>query len=191
MTFLGWTVGALAGIAAYLWPGTPGSASLEGVALPPQTVVSPTSNCYPASRTLTWWQYVNPLTHAVHSPSTPFRGDGWMDHFNPTNTSPPFFQAYHPGFLKVIGSDPSIRAIATNPGFAFAHEAPIWVPETDELFFSSQNGGYLGFSDWDNNNQVGKLSLSEGKTLAAASGSKTSPLNATVTPVALNLIFPS
>ena len=42
MTFLGWTVGALAGIAAYLWPGTPGSSSLEGVALPPQTVVSPT-----------------------------------------------------------------------------------------------------------------------------------------------------
>lgn len=41
MTFLGWTIGALAGIAAYLWPGAPGSASLEGIALPPQTVVSP------------------------------------------------------------------------------------------------------------------------------------------------------
>ena len=106
-----------------------------------------------------------------------------MDHFNPTNISPPFFQVYHPGFLKVIGSDPSIRAIAVNPSFAFAHEAPIWVPETDELFFSSQNGGPLGFSDWDTNNQVGKLSLSEAKRLAVASGSKTSPLNATVTPV--------
>ncbi|EPS95086.1 hypothetical protein FOMPIDRAFT_1133117 [Fomitopsis schrenkii] len=167
MTFLGWTIGALAGIAAYLWPGAPGSASLEGIALPPQTV------------------YVDPLTHAVHSPSSSFRGDGWMDHFNPTNASPPFFQIYHPGFLKVIGSDPSIRAIAVNPGFAFAHEAPIWVPETDELFFSSQDGGHLGFSDWDNNNQVGKLSLGEVKKLAVTSASKTTPLNATVTALSL------
>ncbi|KAH9923811.1 D-lactonohydrolase-like protein [Fomitopsis serialis] len=167
MTLLGWTVGALAGLAAWVWPGTPGSVSLEGVALPPQTV------------------YVNPLSFAVHPPGAPFRGDGWVDHFNPTNTSPPFFQTFHPGFLKILGSNPSIRVIASNPGFAFAHEAPIWVPETDEVFFSSQDGGYLGFSDWDNNNEMGKLSLVDVNELAVASGSQTTPLNATVTPLSL------
>ncbi|KZT71085.1 D-lactonohydrolase-like protein [Daedalea quercina L-15889] len=167
MTPLSWIVIALAGLSAYIWPGTPESVSLEGVVLPPQMM------------------YVNPLSFAVHPPGAPFRGDGWTDHFNPTNTSLPFFQIFHPGFLKVLGQNPSIRAITSNPGFAFAHEAPIWVPETDELFLSSQDGGYLGFSDWNHNNQVGKLSLSDVKEMATASGSRTSPLNVTVTPLSL------
>ncbi|KAH9837970.1 D-lactonohydrolase-like protein [Rhodofomes roseus] len=160
-------MGALAGLAAWRWPGTPGPISLQGVPLPPQAV------------------YVDPLSFAVHPPGAPFRGDGWTDHFNPTNTSPPFFQVFHPGFLKILGSSPSIRAIATNPGFAFAHEAPIWVPGTDEIFFSSQDGGYLGFSDWENNNEVGKLSLGDVKEASVASRSRTSLLNVTVTPLSL------
>ena len=31
--------------------------------------------------------------------------------------------------------------MASNASFAFAHEAPIYVPETDEVFFASNVGG--------------------------------------------------
>jgi hypothetical protein len=31
--------------------------------------------------------------------------------------------------------------VASNASFAFAHEAPVYVPETDEVFFASNVGG--------------------------------------------------
>lgn len=103
---------------------------------------------------------------------------------NPTNTSAPFFQVFHPDFVtKVLGSSASIRVVASNPGFAFAHEAPVWVPETDEIFFASNGGGALGFSDIDHNNQVAKISLGEVAQAADAAENKTVPLNVTVTAV--------
>ena len=53
--------------------------------------------------------------------------------------------------------------IAENDTFAFAHEAPIWVPPTDEVFFASNDGGALGFSDINHNNQVSKINLGDVK----------------------------
>lgn len=73
--------------------------------------------------------------------------------------------------------------IASNPGFAFAHEAPIWNPDTDEVSFASNDGGPLGFSDLNHNNQYAKISLKEVARAADATRSKTSPLNVTVTRV--------
>ena len=81
-----------------------------------------------------------------------------------------------------------MRVIASNPGFAFAHEAPVWVEETDEIFFASNDGGPLGFSDLNHNNEVGKLSLKEVDAAAQASGSQTTALNVTVTEVRLHLV---
>jgi len=49
--------------------------------------------------------------------------------------------------------------VASNATFAFAHEAPVYVAETDEVFFASNDGGALGHSDLDHNNQVGKISM--------------------------------
>lgn len=90
-----------------------------------------------------------------------FRTDAFAFN-NPTNTGLPFFQVFHQDFVtKILGANARIARVAYNPGFAFAHEAPIYLPDTDELFFGSNNGGYLGFSDWDHNNQVGKISLKE------------------------------
>ncbi|KZV79538.1 calcium-dependent phosphotriesterase [Exidia glandulosa HHB12029] len=99
--------------------------------------------------------------------------------FNPTNTTAPFFQVFHDDFLDILGPHASIVAIASNPGFAFAHEAPIFDPSTDDLFFASNDGGPLGFSDIDHNNQIGRLSLREAETALAKSGGK--PVNVTVT----------
>lgn len=55
----------------------------------------------------------------------------------------------------------TIRSIARNASFAFAHEAPIWDPETDRVWFSSNDGGKLGFSGWDKNNVVGYVEMGE------------------------------
>ena len=81
--------------------------------------------------------------------------------FNPINATPPFFQIFDPEFLDVLGPTPSIRSIASNPDFAFAHEAPIWLHSTDEVFFASNDGGPLGMSDLNHNNQVSKINLKE------------------------------
>ncbi|KAI1792328.1 calcium-dependent phosphotriesterase [Ganoderma leucocontextum] len=92
-----------------------------------------------------------------------FRESTFTRFFNPTNTTPPFFQGFDPEFLTIIGPDATIRAVAANQAdFAFAHEASIWVPETDEMYFASPVDGVpLGHSDIDHNNQVSKISLGE------------------------------
>lgn len=134
-------------------------------------------------------QVLDPLQFAVIGQNGPFRSSSFVELFNPTNTTAPFFQAFDPGFFDIIGPNPSIRVIASNPGFAFAHEAPIWLPSTNEVFFASNDGGALGFSDIDHNNQVSKISLNEVTAAIKTSGSKTSALNETVTPVGTALLF--
>ncbi|KAJ3882268.1 D-lactonohydrolase-like protein [Lentinula edodes] len=103
-------------------------------------------------------------------------------HFNPTNHTVPFFQVFEDEFLDVIGPNPSLNVISSDPSFAFAHEAPVWVPDTDEIFFCSNAGGYLGRSDINHNNQVGKVSLKE-VALAMAEG----PTDVNVTHYKINL----
>lgn len=48
-----------------------------------------------------------------------------------------------------------------NESFAFAHEAPVFFPDTNEVTFASNDGGPLGMSDLDHNNQVAKISLDD------------------------------
>lgn len=128
-------------------------------------------------------QFVDPRSFTVTGNAGGFRTDAFHTYFNPTNSTPPFFQIFHASFLSVLGNTPSIRKIASKPGFAFAHEAPIWVPSTDEMFFSSNGGGPLGFSDWNNNNEVGKISIRDVDAAIIASGSSTSAVNVSVTKV--------
>lgn len=37
----------------------------------------------------------------------------------------------------------------------------MWIPQTDEVFFASNDGGPLGLSDLNNNNQVSRISLKD------------------------------
>ncbi|KIP02469.1 hypothetical protein PHLGIDRAFT_130720 [Phlebiopsis gigantea 11061_1 CR5-6] len=129
--------------------------------------------------------FIDPQSIAVLGTNGSFR-ESAISTLNPTNASPPFFQAFHPNFVtNVLGDSASIRVVASNSGFAFAHEAPIWNPETDEVFFVSNDGGALGFSDINHNNQVAKISLGEVAQAADASGSTITPLNVTVTALSL------
>ena len=78
--------------------------------------------------------------------------------FNPTNTTPPFIQVLDPSFLSVTGPDATIRRVVSNLGFAFAHEAPIYVPDLNAVFFASNAGSPSG---WYNNSVVSMLNLTE------------------------------
>ncbi|KAJ3799471.1 D-lactonohydrolase-like protein [Lentinula aff. detonsa] len=104
---------------------------------------------------------VNQLDFNVIGAVDSFRDDPHHRYFNPTNHTTPFFQVFEDEFLDVIGSNPSLNVISFDPLFAFAHEAPVWVPDTDEIFFCSNAGGDLGRSDIEHNNQVAKLSMKE------------------------------
>ncbi|KAH8088927.1 calcium-dependent phosphotriesterase [Cristinia sonorae] len=125
-------------------------------------------------------QTVNRLDFTVFGANGPFRQSSIQEFFNPTNSTPPFFQVFDSRFLAILGPNPSIRSIASDPTFAFAHEAPIWLPDTDEFTFSSNDGGALGRSDINHNNQVAKISLKQAQeALKETSGVK--PVNVTVT----------
>lgn len=92
--------------------------------------------------------------------------------FNPTNTTPPFIQVFDPSFVSVTGLNATIRVVVENPGFAFAHEAPIYVPDLNVVFFTNKGGGALSYSGWYNNTVVSMLNMTKvDVALANASGS--------------------
>ena len=105
---------------------------------------------------------MNPHVYNIRGPLHEPTTNTFATHNNPHNATPPFFQVFSPSFAaNVLSPQASIRRIAYNADFAFAHESPIWIREADELWFSSNDGGALGRSDWDNNNVIGKISLLE------------------------------
>lgn len=129
------------------------------------------------------FQVIDPLDINVFGQNGPFRQSSITQFFNPSNATPPFFQVFDPRFLTILGPNPSIRSVAANPNFAFAHEAPIWLPDTDEVTFASNDGGALGMSDINHNNQVAKISLKEVQAAIQKAGPGVHPVNVTVTKV--------
>ncbi|KIK36700.1 hypothetical protein CY34DRAFT_498329 [Suillus luteus UH-Slu-Lm8-n1] len=105
--------------------------------------------------------YVDPLMYNVLGQNyTEWRNLSTVG-FNPTNTAPPFIQVFDSSFLDVIGPSATIRSITSNPGFAFAHEAPIYVPDLNAVFFTSNDGGPLGYNGWYNNSVVSMINMTE------------------------------
>ncbi|KAJ6585925.1 D-lactonohydrolase-like protein [Mycena capillaripes] len=101
--------------------------------------------------------FIDRHTSNVIGSSGPFRTDT-SGFFNPTNTTPPFFQIFDRAFLDILGPSPSVRLIGNNESFAFAHEAPIWIPETGEVWFCSDEGIH---SDVNTNNVVSRIRMEE------------------------------
>ncbi|KAG6911028.1 hypothetical protein DXG01_005444 [Tephrocybe rancida] len=123
--------------------------------------------------------FVDPKSFAViGGTNATFRDSSFGTFFNPTSTAPPFFQIFDHAFLSILGRKPSIREVASNSTFAFAHEAPIYVAGTNEVFFASNDGGPLGMSDLDHNSVVGKISLND---VNAALAANVSVINVPVT----------
>ncbi|KAG1768933.1 hypothetical protein EV702DRAFT_713963 [Suillus placidus] len=106
-------------------------------------------------------QYIDPLLYNVVGANyTKWRNSSAVG-FNPTNTAPPFIQVFDPSFLDITGPSATIRKIASNPGFAFAHEAPIYVPDLNLVFFANTGSGKLGYYGWYNNSFVGMINMTE------------------------------
>ncbi|KAG2143164.1 calcium-dependent phosphotriesterase [Suillus cothurnatus] len=105
--------------------------------------------------------YIDPLLYNVVGANyTKWRNSSAVG-FNPTNTTPPFIQVFDSSFLDITGPSATIRKIASNPGFSFAHEAPIYVSDLNLVFFASIGGGALGYSGWYNNSVVSMINMTE------------------------------
>ncbi|KJA24287.1 hypothetical protein HYPSUDRAFT_65771 [Hypholoma sublateritium FD-334 SS-4] len=81
--------------------------------------------------------------------------------FNPTNSTPPFFQVFHPDFLSVLGKNAFVRQIAVNKTFGsgFAFEAPVFNAPTNEVFFASSV--FVPESSFNHSNHISKISMTQ------------------------------
>ncbi|OTB20072.1 hypothetical protein K445DRAFT_52357 [Daldinia sp. EC12] len=71
------------------------------------------------------------------------------------------FHIYDDEFYDVIGSNPTLTLIAntgTNPMF---HEAAVWYPPTDEMFFVQNAGAAAAGTGLNKSNIISKIALSE------------------------------
>ncbi|THU85137.1 calcium-dependent phosphotriesterase [Dendrothele bispora CBS 962.96] len=154
--------GAVVAYAALALANRKVSVSPDTIALPPQAV------------------FIDPRSFAVMGPNATFRQDALDNNtfFNPTGSTPPFFQVFNEAFLNILGPEAIIRQVAVNDTFAFAHEAPIFNEATNELFFASNDGGALGMSDLNHNNLYGKISMQD---VSAAFAANESDINVPVT----------
>jgi gluconolactonase len=154
------TAGAILTVALVLVSCAKASMDNSNLAVPPGAVVCQRSRFCSAVPNVPL-QYVDPLMYNVLGQNyTEWRNLSTVG-FNPTNTTPPFIQVFDPSFLDAIGSSATIRSIASNPGFAFAHEAPIYVPDLNAVFFTSNDGGPLGYNGWYNNSVVSMINMTE------------------------------
>ncbi|KAJ8582416.1 calcium-dependent phosphotriesterase [Rhizopogon salebrosus TDB-379] len=121
--------------------------------------------------------YIDPLMYNVLGANyTGWRNSSTVG-FNPTQTASPFIQVFDPSFLEVTGPSATIREITSNPGFAFAHEAPIYVPDLNVVFFTSNDGGPLGYNGWYNNSVVSMINMTEvDMALASTTGDVNVPI---------------
>jgi len=72
----------------------------------------------------------------------------------PINPQVPFL-ATHPSFLDILGPSPKLQLIAASAdGRSFAHEAGVWIKETEEVFFVSNL-----YNDPKPRNQISKIRL--------------------------------
>ncbi|RFU73929.1 gluconolactonase [Trichoderma arundinaceum] len=71
------------------------------------------------------------------------------------------FHIYHPDFMDILGPSPTLTLIAdsgTNPLF---HEAVVWYPPTDEVFFAQSAGPLAAGTGLKKSSLILKISLAE------------------------------
>ncbi|KAF4618314.1 hypothetical protein D9613_011701 [Agrocybe pediades] len=100
-----------------------------------------------------------PLSFAVLGQNATFRQNGFIQQFNPTNSTPPFFQIFHSDFLDILGPNAFVRNIAVNNTFAsgFAFEAPFFNSPTNEMFFASSV--FVPESSFNHSNRISKINM--------------------------------
>lgn len=81
------------------------------------------------------------------------------------------FLVFDSEFLEIIGHDPKLAIIAETETDPIFHEAVVWVPATDEVFFAQNAGSPAAGTGLNKSAIVQKVSVKE--ALQVASGNKT------------------
>ncbi|KAJ4006032.1 hypothetical protein NW766_010858 [Fusarium irregulare] len=75
------------------------------------------------------------------------------------------FHVYDDEFLDVIGKDPSLTLIATSESDPIFHEAVVWYPPTEEVFFVQNAGAPAAGTGLNKSSIIQKISLKEAEAL--------------------------
>jgi gluconolactonase len=77
------------------------------------------------------------------------------------------FHVYDPEFYNIIGSNPKLTRVFSNPNYAAAHEAAVYHEPANAIFFAANAGGPLGFSGLNSTNHVFRLNVTEAQEVAS------------------------
>ncbi|RSL74531.1 hypothetical protein CEP53_000125 [Fusarium sp. AF-6] len=75
------------------------------------------------------------------------------------------FHIYDPEFYDIIGSDPSLTLLSTSDKDPIFHEAVVWFPPTDEVFFVQNAGDPDAGTGLNKSSVIQKISLAEAEAL--------------------------
>ncbi|KAK1969555.1 D-lactonohydrolase [Colletotrichum sublineola] len=79
------------------------------------------------------------------------------------------FHVYDAEFYDVIGSDPSLTLIATSETDPIFHEAVVWYPPTEEVFFVQNAGPIAAGTGLNKSSIIQKISLADAEALRTGS----------------------
>jgi gluconolactonase len=77
------------------------------------------------------------------------------------------FHVYDPEFYAIIGPNPKLSRVFSNPDYAAAHEAAVYDEPTNTLFFAANAGGPKGFSGLNSTNRVFRMNVTEAERAAS------------------------
>ncbi|ANB15902.1 hypothetical protein AWJ20_3546 [Sugiyamaella lignohabitans] len=123
--------------------------------------------------TLSNIQIISPIAKVVY-PTQPKRGSekpewgtssitclsGPLDLTTHNNIAEKPFVVFSDDFLEVLGKSPSLRLVAEENSFPFAHEAGVWIPSLREVFFTS-NQFFVNPGDKKKSIVISKIKIPE------------------------------
>lgn len=77
------------------------------------------------------------------------------------------FHVYHDSFYDVIGSNPTLTLIASGGEDLLFHEAAVWYPPTDEMFFVQNAGAASAGTGLNKSNIIMKIALPEAMAVSS------------------------
>ncbi|KAF5020313.1 hypothetical protein F66182_7689 [Fusarium sp. NRRL 66182] len=75
------------------------------------------------------------------------------------------FHIYDAEFLEIIGNDPTLTLLAASDTDPIFHEAVVWYPPTDEVFFVQNAGDPAAGTGLNKSSVIQKISLAEAEAL--------------------------
>ncbi|KAL7939389.1 gluconolactonase-like protein [Trichoderma chlorosporum] len=77
------------------------------------------------------------------------------------------FHVYHPDFIHILGENPTLTLIADSGTDPLFHEAVVWYPPTDEVFFAQSAGPLAAGTGLKKSSLILKVSLDEAMAVSS------------------------